>query len=899
MERFCFVISIIFLLFSCDLDPKPGPPVPVVSDVSAPGEISDLILTPVKNGMMFQWQDPAEEDFDKVKISITDNSSDPVFLDKGVGEYIFTQIEQNRPYSFLIQTIDVTGNISPGLRKDVAPVNFILPDDVIKISALALENKITLEWEKISGFDTGGYKISYTPGKAEEVFIPIETLAHTFTGLEFGKEYTFTIKVVDTKGYESAGKVIKVNTEQLVRPGDVENLTAISGDHFVTLSWLPAEDENITAYHIEYQSNAYINNDYPPVKIPIEDFNNDYTFTSLDNGKLYQFKVKTIDHRGIYSMGSTISATPYDNKPPMEISDFNVTFYGSSRITVEWKKPYDMDRDLQTVRLVLEGENWSDTKEWSKRSSGSISYYVIPETENYITVSIYTIDEMGNISKGRSVTGDTKEPGVLQNLTVVGKDRSVIFSWTEPTDINYEKIVISYDENKSVEVPRGITRYTLGGLVNGVSYNFYLRVHDTAGYVSNASSLCFVKPQDAVKPGDVQNLTAKPIDGEVILTWNPPDDADIDYITAVSNVGGSRKLDADANGTVFTGLSNGQNYTFTIKVVDTSGNISDGVTITAKPADSVPPKALDDFYMEVGYDYVYLNANAFDTNDTDMVRIDISYMHHGEENIYILSKWGSLYRMSGNITGLDVNQSYTFTAWSVDTSGNYSKGASKTVITGDYIPPNTQNTFLKYSILSKSASFYWEPAEDDHTPQDELRYRTFYLEMDEGYIDHDLDDWEFIETYYTPWGEYSTGNHKSTITGLKPSSYYRFVTVVKDASGNKSHMGNYYLRTQYVYDRNSTINVPVIDNFQIIFNQEDNTQVKQGDFFNVSGWISYDIDLSGLMWDLDGAILVDKIGKTVSLATNSLSCGLHTLTAIYDDGNGYFTNSIRFYVVNE
>lgn len=104
------------------------------------------------------------------------------------------------------------------------------------------------------------------------------------------------------------------------------------------------------------------------------------------------------------------------------------------------------------------------------------------------------------------------------------------------------------------------------------------------------------KKGDEVAPADIKDLAATAKDSRVLLTWT--DSADIDvYGYEVSYSGTfainrvvlpalnstSMMAPQGAGGCFVSGLTNGTEYTFTVKTVDTSGNKSGGVTIKATP----------------------------------------------------------------------------------------------------------------------------------------------------------------------------------------------------------------------------------------------------------------------------------------------------------------------------
>ncbi len=104
------------------------------------------------------------------------------------------------------------------------------------------------------------------------------------------------------------------------------------------------------------------------------------------------------------------------------------------------------------------------------------------------------------------------------------------------------------------------------------------------------------KKADEIAPAAVTNLVASAKDRRVLLTWTDAADSDV-YGYEVSYSGTapinrvvlpalnstSMMVAQGAGGCYVAGLTNGTEYTFTVKTVDTSGNRSEGVSAKATP----------------------------------------------------------------------------------------------------------------------------------------------------------------------------------------------------------------------------------------------------------------------------------------------------------------------------
>lgn len=98
-------------------------------------------------------------------------------------------------------------------------------------------------------------------------------------------------------------------------------------------------------------------------------------------------------------------------------------------------------------------------------------------------------------------------------------------------------------------------------------------------------------PQDNTPPGEVTNVIATSGDSKVTLEWDEPSDEDFAQIQItfepVNSLVQPIPLSPGFPTKEFQGLTNGVEYTFTIKAVDINANKSDGITVTATPVEPV------------------------------------------------------------------------------------------------------------------------------------------------------------------------------------------------------------------------------------------------------------------------------------------------------------------------
>ena len=324
------------------------------------------------------------------------------------------------------------------------------------------------------------------------------------------------------------------------------------------------------------------------------------------------------------------------------------------------------------------------------------------------------------------------------------------------------------------------------------------------------------KKADSTAPAKVTNLTATPKDTQVLLTWTDVEDEDV-YGYEVSYIqtpaeNSSRvvlaKLEAKTiivspgtGGCYVTGLTNDTDYTFTVKTVDTSGNKSEGATVTGKP-------------VEANTMWISLSASSKPTHSLT-VFVDIGSANTVKKVVY--KKNGSInarellydYEAKTATEDPDDNKKWSFTIEAADDNkdeniwnGIYTVAALDsagreeteqiTIRQFDFTPPATITNFAAaYNNETKKINLTWEES------------------IEEGYYNSPL---EHIKMYYqangditwTPMDEVKAGNKKAEVLVDSKKGYYKFKAISVDEIGNES--AEIELKYNFKYTINLDVN---------------------------------------------------------------------------------------------
>jgi hypothetical protein len=175
---------------------------------------------------------------------------------------------------------------------------------------------------------------------------------------------------------------------------------------------------------------------------------------------------------------------------------------------------------------------------------------------------------------------------------------------------------------------------------------------------------------DVLPPSEVTDLTATPGEQVVTLDWSNPEDEDFDHVEIFISPGDDLiEIPKGVNSYNIVSLENGIEYTFILKAVDITSNISVGVSISSTPIDLIAPQNVTNFIATKGEKKVTLNWT--EPNDVDFVKVEISYTPGSTDLIYV-NKGIREY----TVEGLTIGTEYSFTIKTIDDDENKSDGTT-------------------------------------------------------------------------------------------------------------------------------------------------------------------------------------------------------------------------------
>ena len=251
------------------------------------------------------------------------------------------------------------------------------------------------------------------------------------------------------------------------------------------------------------------------------------------------------------------------------------------------------------------------------------------------------------------------------------------------------------------------------------------------------------KKADETAPASVTELTATPKDTRILLTWQDAADSDV-YGYEVSYSGTKpinrvvlpalditcMMVPPKAGGTYINGLTNGKEYTFTVKTVDTSGNKSEGVTVKGTPVATGAGETLkialtSSVPQENGYTgnksntKVTVTANITTASKVKKVvwKKDGSLIAKtllADENAAAATESADYAVWTFDITATDESANGTYTVAAIDEAGR-EEAEQITIDNFEFMPPaKVKITNAVYSSTDSSITIDWtEPGDAD------------------------------------------------------------------------------------------------------------------------------------------------------------------------------------------
>ena len=665
-------------------------------------------------------------------------------------------------------------------------------------------NKLKLTWDASAYKDLKESEITYKK-HSDDSFDDehtISTIAYDETtreiaSLDCGTLYDFQITYKDFAGHEKV-----FNTSAYTRPATpVNTVDPESGDEILFVSQDIGTSVTITgkkpdgaadysAVRIKYRPQG--NTTWEEKNVSLENIQDGYTISNLDNAKKYEFDICAYDENsGKYSLPYKLSGNnPVFYTQPSEITMGYASF--SSYTDHGWLYFYEPESDFTGIKVYISREADFDStyttvinqaKSSISHSSGYAYYYAnnLTAGTHYYTKVLAYYNTVDNCVETESIEFNTK-PNKVTDLTSTKNNNSITLSWTKPVG-NYSSYTINYKLSSAStwtpitvsDTEKTLSGYTISGLTAGNSY--YVQINANSNGLSSdttylgGSSTSYTQ----LYPNAATGLSVKK--GSALTTanvsWTKPTGnytklilykADNENFTSASTTEFTYSNTATSNS--FTGLTTGTTYYFKIKTYINDTLYAETATATY----STDIEAVSNAYPERGgknsiYVYWIPPSSAYD---------GIRIYRGGILQKTITASQMSGYQYNGNWhryqdTGLTPNTSYSYQiytykqpAGSTEKTAYYNAGSARTM--ADYVTGisavTQSSSSVKLTWTNPSNSNYWN-------------YTYIYKQKGSGSL-------EYV-------GNPSKSSTTYTVTGLDAGNTYNFYIKTYNNDGYENY----------------------------------------------------------------------------------------------------------------
>lgn len=559
----------------------------------------------------------------------------------------FTGLTGGTTYTFTVAAVNSSG--SGGTTTSASRITRSLPPSSLTPAAAIAVSFIDLTWPSAVG--AVSYTVVSTP--TTSTFSEVSPTNLRFTGLASGTSYTFTIVSVNASG---TSETSTTSASALTLPDPPASITP----------------SNATTATVDLNWSAAVGTDtYTITTSPVSTTETlltgtSYTFPGLSSGISYTFTIRSVNASGT-SPTATTSVAYFTI--PAAVTTLNTSGPQQTSINLSWT---DVTGESQYTITSTPSIGYTATLAANTSAAtfpaGGSGYaltagtsYVFRITPSNSSGSGAFTDSTGAFTLPAAPTlSATSIGGVFTSITRT----QLTVNWIVPAIGTTTGYYVSCPGLATQTITAPTVTATFTGLTAGTSYTFTIQsINASGGGGSVTTAAVFTLPDAVTAPTtSAYGLTT------MTVGWTSATGATLYTVSAaVSPAGGivpTTQTGIAGTTTNFTGLSSGYSYTFTISSVNASGT-GDLTTATtaAKTLSPAPGQP------------TLTGFNAASGGTTQIQIALASFAQGATSNIFTSTPSVTTSPQTSAIypyvfTGLSPNTSYTFTAQSVNASGN-------------------------------------------------------------------------------------------------------------------------------------------------------------------------------------------------------------------------------------
>jgi fibronectin type 3 domain-containing protein len=492
-------------------------------------------------------------------------------------------VSNGTQYRYVVRAVDAAGNASEASNSVTAtpeaepllsqqdPVPLAEPDTTppappTDLTATAGNQQVTLSWT--GDADSVSYRVHRSTSLPVPTDgVPVATVtasSHTDTGLVNGTRYHYVVVAVDAASNASA-------------PSDPASATpslcgvAWVGQYYPnrTLSNSPTLTRCDTAIDFTWGAGR------PDPSLPANSFSTRWTTTRTFQAGSYRFDLTTNDGMRVFVDGVKVMDAWQNRSADASFSAPVTLTAGEHTVVVE----YYENTGNATARFSWQGPNvgcpastWVGEYFGNRTLSGAPTYRRCDAAVNFAwSGGSPMIGMPSNSFSVRWTTTREFAAGTYRFDAVTNDGMRVLVDGVT---------VLDAWRNHSVDTAYSATVPVAGG-TRTVVVEYYENTNAATARLSWTAS-------DTTPPAPPTGLAAVAGDQQVSLSWTAPPDPDVALYRVFR--GGTQVASVTGTTTTDTGLTNGVEVTYTVRAVDTAGNVSEpSAAVSATPVDQTPP----------------------------------------------------------------------------------------------------------------------------------------------------------------------------------------------------------------------------------------------------------------------------------------------------------------------